>query len=218
MASSRSKPLNRFQLSPEADLPLVEEGRSRWSGCAFQPVLAAEREAGPVGGRATRARWPGPRSRWRSALWIRGERASASLRSACGVDRRRPPGGRPNRPAPGPGPPRRSGARGSASAVARSVCVWIRSSRALPSVTSERSESDRVAEPARSLATETLSCSSARRTLASRTPTSCAALSASKNWLVVVSACWNRASTRDGAGLDLGRPGRARARRRGGSR
>ena len=42
-------------------------------------------------------------------------------------------------------------------------------------MTSERNESERVAEPARSLATETLSCSSARRTLASRTRSSWAA-------------------------------------------
>ena len=67
----------------------------------------------------------------------------------------------------------------------------------MPRVTSERRESDRVADPARSLATETLSCSSARRTLASRTLTSWAALSASKNPLVVVSDCWNLASTRE---------------------
>ena len=57
--------------------------------------------------------------------------------------------------------------------------------------------SDRVAEPASSLLTDTLSCSSARRTLACRTLTSWAAASALKNWLVVDRACWKRASISD---------------------
>ncbi len=81
--------------------------------------------------------------------------------------------------------------------MARSVPARISSSFALPSVTSDRSESDRVAEPARSLATDVFSCSSARRTLDSRTRTSCCAASASRNWFVVASACWKRASTNE---------------------
>ena len=88
----------------------------------------------------------------------------------------------------------------------------------MPSVTSERSESERVAEPARSLATETLSCSSARRTLASRTRRSCCAASASKKALVVASACWNRASVERRFGGGLAGAGRPHLGARGGSR
>ena len=51
-----------------------------------------------------------------------------------------------------------------------------------------------MAEPARSFATAVLSCSSARRTLASLTRSNCAAARASRNWFVVVSACSKRAS------------------------
>jgi hypothetical protein len=76
----------------------------------------------------------------------------------------------------------------AASAVASVVRAFSRSSCALPSVTSERSESDRVAVPLRSLFTETFSCSWARRTLASRTRTSSAAARAAKYCCFVVRA------------------------------
>ena len=81
-----------------------------------------------------------------------------------------------------------------ASLVATAVRAVSRLSCELPSVTSERRESERVALPARSFATETVSCSSARRRLARRTRTSSFAASAPKKVCLALSVVWYWAS------------------------
>ena len=102
--------------------------------------------------------------------------------------------------------------------VATAVCALSSWSWELPSVTSERSESDRVALPACNFATETLNCSSARSRLASCTFTKSVAASAAKKVCLVLSgglvlgvdqpgvgggfrwpwpsSCWRRAGSR----------------------
>src|SRR5581483_11393847 len=90
-----------------------------------------------------------------------------------------------------------------ASAAARSPWALARFTCAVPSDTRERRVSDRVAEPTWSFAIDWRSCSSARRTLVSRTRTSCAAASASNNCCVVARRCWYRASTSPAAAAAL---------------
>ena len=116
-SSSRSNRLNRCPPQPEADLPLVEERRSRWLRLPFQPVLAAEVEAGPVGGAGGADDRLGRASALATALCTRGELALGLEREGDGIERRARPGRRPSRRRPGPGPVSPTSRASSASAV-----------------------------------------------------------------------------------------------------
>ena len=143
------EPVEQAPAQLQADLPLVEEGVV--VGPAGVPAgVRAQGEAGPVrrargphvgagrlGGRRgaldpRRLASASARSAWVSTAattWRKLESSSARTRPVSPISRAR-----------------------LASAVARSARAWIRSSWVVPSVTSERSESDRVAEPAWSFA------------------------------------------------------------------